>query len=95
MNTLAFVALVAALALIYGFRKPESAGKNLVKLFGGSETDALQKATSWAREVLNHHGIATSGDTVAAVRQLRKEKPGLSLLAAKKITDNLESKDTP
>lgn len=94
MDTLAFIVLVAFLALIYGFRKPESAGKNLVKLFGGSESDALRKATSWARTVLNHQGIATSGDTVAAVRQLRKEKPGLSLLGAKSIIDNLESEGT-
>lgn len=73
------------------------------KLLGGSDVDAdLQRefgdvgqartaGVAWARNVIQHSGIDVRDAPVAAVRELRRARPGLSLLAAKTLVDELNA----
>lgn len=72
-------------------------------MFGGSDVDAqLQRefgdagqaraaGVAWARNVIQHSGIDARDAPVAAVRELRRARPGLSLLAAKTLVEELDA----
>ena len=83
-------ALVVLLGVAALARRPEGGRKNVARVFGGSEAEAVKAGARWADGVLAARQTSASETPVLALRQLRQAEHALSLAGAKVLLDQLK-----